>query len=102
MMQLILGGQDPALAFAFVALTGGICVIVTAMIVKRRTTLEINNEFEIEKMRVEASDKKDTRDSSIRRDLELGKLAMQREIEFKRIDSGMVDAQLVRDNQDRG
>jgi|SRR5882757_777238 len=92
MMNYLLGSTDPSVAFAFIAMMGGLTVVTTALIVRRRSTLELSNEFELKKIEFKLGDEKSKRQVAKERDVELGSIASKREIEFKRIDKeGTID-----------
>lgn len=88
MFALIIGGPiDPgaaglALAVMFITL----CIFCTSWIVKRRSRREIANNFELAKIKERDCHALALANNERQRDYELGKLASEREIEFKRID----------------
>lgn len=87
MMQYILGSTEAYPALAFVALMFGFTVVTTSLIVKRRSATELHNEFELKKLEFRLNDEKTKRQTALDRDISLGKIAANREIEFKRIDT---------------
>lgn len=92
MLHFILGSADPSVALAFVALMAGFTIVTTSLIVRRRSSTELHNEFELKKLEYKLSDEKNKRQVAKERDVELGSIASKREIEFKRIDTaGTID-----------
>lgn len=92
MMNYLLGSVEPAVALAFIAMMAGFTVVVTSIIVKRRSMQELHNEFELKKIELKLGDEKSKRVIAKERDVELGAIASKREIEFKRIDkAGTID-----------
>lgn len=91
MFAYIVGGPlDPiAAGFALLAFAAMITIIVTSMIVKRRSKREIEIEFELGKLKLHNEEMVAERQSKNQRDFELGKIAANREIEFKKIDSSI-------------
>lgn len=91
MFQLIIGGPiEPtaagvALAVMFITL----CIFCTVWVAKRRSSREITNDFELAKIRQRDAHLLAMAAENRQRDYELGKIASEREIEFKRIDSSI-------------
>lgn len=99
MMNYLLGSTEASVALAFIALMAGLTLIVTSLILKRRSRLEIDHDFELKKIEYRLGDEKNKRLIAKERDVELGSIASKREIEFKRIDTaGTID---VSDNKRR-
>jgi predicted Holliday junction resolvase-like endonuclease len=96
MFYYIVGGPvDAYSALALVALAVMLMVILTAFIVNRRSREEINNDFELAKMKVHNEEENQKRNSEISREYNLAQLAMKKEIEFKQIESGLIDLKTV-------
>lgn len=72
---------------AFIA----ICIAVTTAIGKRRSRRELQMQFEIDKQKLKNDDEKNKRDNQRSFEFELAKLATERDVQFKRIDSGMIE-----------
>lgn len=91
MFAYIVGGPlDPVAAgFALLAMAAMITIIVTALIVKRRSGREIEIEFELAKIKQRDAHSMAIAAEKRQYDYELGKLASNREIEFKRIESSV-------------
>jgi hypothetical protein len=90
MLSQIVGQVDfnsaAVLCVAFVCA----CVVATTLIAKRRSRLVLNQEFELAKIRLRNEDEASKRQTDAKRDYELAKMASEREIEFKRIDSNLI------------
>lgn len=101
MFYYIIGGSvDPVAAgFALVAFAGMITIIITSMIVKRRSKLELNHEFEIGKLKLYNEDEQAKRNNQRSLEVSLAEMGLKRELEFKRIDSGMIDLQATSASQ---
>lgn len=86
MMNYVLGSTEPSVAVAFVALMGGFTIIVTSLVLHRRTRLEIDHDFELKKIEYKLNNEEKDRRVKLERDVQLGSIASKREIEFKRIE----------------
>lgn len=97
MLYYIVGGPiDPGYAaFALFALFAMITIMVSVFLVNRRGKRETEIQFELGKMNIQNADRENSRQADLRRDIELGQIASKREIEFKRIDSGLIDLKNV-------
>ena len=90
MLNLIVGNIDSAAALVLVTIFAGGTLITVSIIVKRRTMLEINNEFELGKMKEADAHALNLAQNARVEKVALAEMAMKREIEFKRIDGGMI------------
>lgn len=79
MLSSFVGSVDANAAFVLVVAFAGLCIVITSLIVKRRSRLDINNEFELAKMKqdAEASQKQ-------------FQIETTRMVEFKKIDQGLI------------
>lgn len=66
------------------------CIVITTVIARRRGKTDVHNEFELAKIKLHNEDANLRRDNDRQREYELGKLAMEKEVEFKRIDGNMI------------
>lgn len=90
MLNLIVGNIDSAAALVLVTIFAGGTLITTSIIVKRRTVLEINNEFELGRMKEADAHALNLAQNTRAEKVALAEMALKREIEFKRIDSNMI------------
>jgi len=90
MFNLIVGNIDTAAALVLVTIFAGATMITTSIIVKRRTVLEINNEFELAKMKQHDFMEVQIESQKRAHELALARLAADTEVNVKRIDSGMI------------
>lgn len=89
MLSQIVGQVDfnsaTVLCVAFVC----ICIVLTSIIM-RRGRFVLNQEFELAKNRLRNEDEANRRQTDAKRDCELARMASEREVEFKRIDSNLI------------
>jgi hypothetical protein len=90
MLSQIVGQVDfnsaAVLCVAFICLS----VIATSFILRRRSALVSGQEFELAKIRLRNEDEASKRQTDAKRDYELARMASEREVEFKRIDSNLI------------
>ncbi len=79
MFKLLIGEVDLYSASVLVAMAAGLAIFCTTWIAQRRSRVEINNDFELAKIR----QADETR-------LKLTKELDWKEVEFKKIDGGMI------------
>jgi hypothetical protein len=86
MLSQIVGQVDfnsaAVLCVAFICL----CVVATTLIAKRRS----RPQFELDRIRLRNEDEADKRKIEAKRDCDLARMASDREVEFKRIDSNLI------------
>ena len=62
----------------------------TSLVVKQRSRLLLDQEFDLTKIRLQNEDEASKRQTDAKRDYELARMASEREIEFKRIDTNLI------------
>jgi hypothetical protein len=91
MLNLIVGNVDSGAALVLVVIFAGATMITTSIIIKRRSVLEINNEFELGKMKEADAHALNLAQNARAEKVALAEMAMKREIEFKRIDGNAIE-----------
>jgi hypothetical protein len=90
MLSEIVGPVDfnsaAVLCVAFVCLS----VVAVSLAVKRRSRLVLDQEFELAKIRLHNENEAGNRQIDAKRDCDLARMASEREIEFKRIDTNLI------------
>jgi hypothetical protein len=90
MLSAIVGNVDWNAAAVLCIFFITLCVVTTALIAKRRSKTDVSNEFELAKIKLHNEDADAKRNNDRQREYELGKLAMEKEVQFKRIDGNMI------------
>jgi hypothetical protein len=89
MLSQIVGPVDfnsaAVLCVAFICLS-----VVVSLAVTRRSRLLLDQEFDLAKIRLQNEDEASKRQTDAKRDYELARMASEREIEFKRIDTNLI------------
>lgn len=95
MLSQIVGQVDfnsaAVLCVAFITM----CIAVTTAIGKRRSRMELNMQFEIDKQKLRNADEESKRNIQRQHEFDLAKLATERDVQFKRIDSGLIEGPKV-------
>jgi hypothetical protein len=102
MFQYVTGNIDVPGASVMVVLF--ICMALAATTYMATYTSEEQQKrtFEIERLKLDNQDRQSQRVIEKETKVELGNLALKKEIEFKRIDSGMLDLKNVKSTTDNG
>lgn len=95
MLAKIVGAVDWSSAAVLCVLFITICIAVTTAIGKRRSRQELTMRFDIDKMKLHNDDKANERVNQRQHEIELTKIATERDVQFKRIDSGMIEGTKV-------
>ena len=87
----MIGPVDFYSAATAIAFAGGFTVIVSTQIAKYQNRRTTDQSFELEKLKLRNADTADARNQDVNREVELGKIAANRQVEIARIEGGMVD-----------
>lgn len=90
MLSQFVGQVDANSAFVLIAIVACIGIIVTSIIVKRRSRLDINNEHELAKMKIDASNQR-----------ELYVVETDRAYKFKQLDKNLITSHKEESEQGR-
>lgn len=90
MFAKIIGTVDLNSALVLCVLFIALCIVTTTMIAKRRSTTDVKNEFELAKIKLHNEDQNLKRTNDRQREYDIAKFAMEKEVEFKRIDGNMI------------
>jgi hypothetical protein len=95
MFSKIVGQVDWNAAAVLCVLFITLCIPIVAAIAKRRSKRELEMQFEIDQMKLRNEDANAQRNSDRLREFELAKLSSERDVQFKRIDSGLIEGTKV-------
>ena len=94
MLSQLVGQVDwnaaSVLCVAFITL----CIVVTTAIAKRRSKRELEMQFEVDQQKLNNEDEADKRQNARIAEFELAKLATERDVQFKRIDQGLIEGKV--------
>ena len=90
MLQWIVGNVDQNSASVLIALSVCLCVAGTALIVRRRSKVDVEHEFELAKMNLRDANEAQANSRKLQHELAMARLASETEVNVKRIDSGMI------------
>lgn len=102
MFRYITGDIDVPAAAVMITLFICIALAITTWMATYKTDNQQKREFEIERLKLDNSDRQSQRVIDKETKVDLASLALKKEIEFKRIDSGMLDLKNVRSTTDNG
>lgn len=104
MFTYIVGGPiDPViagLAMAIMFIT--LCIFFTSFIVKHRTGRELTMQFEIDKIRLHNDDAEKKRQNDRLFETAALQMATDKDVQFRRIESGLVEHQKDKSHYDNG
>lgn len=89
-LAAIVGAIDIPAAFMLVALFVTICIVVTTMIVKRRSNLEMNNEFALAKIRLADAQTLAIDDAAKKHEQKLASQSANFRLEEQKIERGLL------------
>ena len=95
MLSQIVGQVDWNAAAVLCVLFITICIAITTAIGKRRSKREIEMQFEVDKQKLHNQDEESRRNVQRQHEFDLAKLATERDVQFKRIDSGLIEGTKV-------
>jgi len=96
MLQWIVGNVDANSAAVLIMLSVCLCVAGTALIVRRRTKVDVEHEFELAKMKLRDAREAEAVAQKSRHELAMARLAADTDVNIKRIDSGMITSHTSR------
>jgi len=95
MLSSIVGQVDFNAAAVICVAFITICIAVTTAIGKRRSKRELEMQFEIDKQKLRNQDEENKRNVQRQHEFDLAKLSTERDVQFKRIDSGLIEGTKV-------
>lgn len=96
MLASIVGPVDINSAAVLCVLFIAMCIATTTAIGRRRSKQELTMQFEVDKQRLRNEDDNNKRNSDQVREYQLAKIAAERDVNFKRIDSGLIEGKAIR------
>lgn len=94
MFSWLIGSVDVNAAAVLCILLIAICIILTTMIGKRRSRRELQMQFEIDKAKLRNEDLVSVRNNERQREYDMAKLSTERDVQFKRIETGLIEAKV--------
>ncbi len=92
MLSNIVGTVDWNAAAVLCVMFITICIITTTFVGKRRGKRELEMQFQIDKQKLHNEDEADKRQNQANLEYKLSEIATSRDVQFKRIDSGLIEA----------
>jgi hypothetical protein len=96
MLSYFVGPVDSSAAFVLVAMFGAVAIVTSVAILNLQTGTQEEHKFQLAVMSQEAKTDLELKRAQHDHELRMAQTASSREIEFKRIDSGMIDLQAVK------
>lgn len=100
MFSQIVGNVDWNAAAVLCVLFITICIAITTAIGKRRSKRELEMQFEIDQQKLRNEDAVSKRVNERQHELDMAKLSTERDVQFKRIDSGLIEGKVVKSGLD--
>lgn len=97
----IVGSVDVFSAAVAIAFGGGITIMATTALA-RTPRRKLDLDFELEKIKLDNADRSAQRNSDVEREVKLGQIAANKQVEVARIENGMVDVNAVRSRGSSG
>lgn len=92
----MIGPVDVYSAGVAIAFAVGATITTTTLIARYQSKRETDQKFELEKIKLINDDAEKARQSDVNREIGLGKIAANRQVEIARIEGGMLDVQAAR------
>lgn len=90
MFQAIVGNVDANSAAVLIVLDICVCAALVAWIVRRRSMIDVEHEFELAKMKERDAREGQAQAQKYQQELALARLVSETDVSLKRIDSGMI------------
>lgn len=100
MLSQIVGTVDWNAAAVLCVLFITVCIPTVAAIAKRRSKRELEMQFEIDQQKLRNEDAVSKRVNERQHELDMAKLSTERDVQFKRIDSGLIEGKVVKSGLD--
>lgn len=91
MLSVIVGNVDFNAALVLCVAFVVVCIMVCSAIVKLQSKQHLDFQFEIDKMKLANEDRNLLRNNERQREYDMAKLATEKDVQFKRIESGMIE-----------
>jgi hypothetical protein len=99
MLSQIVGPVDGNSAFVLVAIFAAftiVCAIAITAAATKKSARELAMQFEIDKQKLANEDTADKRQQDRARDTELAKMAIDKDVAFRRIETGLIEGRVER------
>lgn len=94
MFSQLIGSVDVNAAAVLCILFITLCVVLTTMIGKRRGRRELEMQFDVDKIKLRDDAAKIKHGQDQAHEYELAKLASERDVQFKRMETGLIEAKV--------
>jgi hypothetical protein len=101
MLSYIVGQVDWNSAAVLCTFFITVCIITTAQVAKHRSKRELEMQFEVDQLKLRNDDAANKRQQDRVHEFDMAKLATERDVQFKRIESGLIEGtKVVKSNFD--
>jgi hypothetical protein len=94
MFSQIIGPVDFNAAAVLCVMAAAVCIMITTFIGKRRSGVELKMQFEVDKTKLHNEDAANKRASDLQLEIELAKIATERDVQFRRIETGLIEGKV--------
>lgn len=94
MFSQLIGSVDANAAAVLCILFITLCIVFTTMVGKRRGKRELQMQFDIDKVKLKNEDLEKMRNNERLREYDMAKLSTERDVQFKRIETGLIEAKV--------
>lgn len=91
MLAYIVGNVDLYSAAVLCVTSVALTIMVTSILVKWKSSEELNMQFEIDKNKLRNEDLDKQRNNDRQTEYDMAKLSTEKDIQFKRIDTGLIE-----------
>lgn len=102
MLSQIVGTVDSYSAAVLVVFFITLCIVMSITIGKRRSKRELEMQFAIDKQKLANEDKINERTNQRVHEVEMTKLAFDKDVQYKRIETGLIEGTRVVNNHHNG
>jgi hypothetical protein len=101
MFSQIIGSVDVNAAAVLCVMAIAVCIMATTFIGKRRSGAELKMQFEVDKTKLHNEDAANKRQNDRQLEYDLAKLATERDVQFRRIETGLIEGKVNQSNYDK-
>jgi hypothetical protein len=94
MFSQLIGAVDFNSALVLCVMLIAACVILTTFIGRWRGAAQLRMQFEVDKTKLHNEDAANKRNNDRQLEFDLAKLAVERDVQFRRIETGMIEGQV--------
>lgn len=101
MFSQLIGAVDFNSALVLCVMSIAACVILTTFIGRFRSHTTLKMQFEVDKTKLHNEDAANKRQNDRQLEYDLAKLATDRDVQFRRIETGMIEGKVSQSNYDK-